>query len=430
MNRRAAVLAADSAGTVEYWRDGEKQSRYFKGENKIFQLSNFAPIGLMTYGNADLQGVPWELLVKEFRDNLGEQKHDSIKAYASSLFDFLEANKAVYSDADRDENYKIKVMSMSHQVLRMTHGNERVSQAEGEENKREAFSALLTESELQIDALELTAPITAGELESALTDFQMQITAALQERARTNTVEELAEIAALLSECAEQISRMAIKITYKRFAAVEEENRTGIAIVGYGEADYFPQLINYRVYGFLRARLVHMKEAERSISATKKRSELVTLASTSMVETFLQGIAPDVYHDVGKSFEASLGWLTNELSGKISEEDMTALKKSWGEQATKKFTDSWFSGAYNRHYSPITEVIEMLPIDEMANLAETLINLESLKEKVTRPSESIGGPIDVASITKGEGFVWIKRKHYFEIDKNPRFAARMMSSHR
>ena len=39
----------------------------------------------------------------------------------------------------------------------------------------------------------------------------------------------------------------------------------------------------------------------------------------------------------------------------------------------------------------------------MAEFAETLINLQSLKEKVTKPSQTVGGPIDVAVITKSEG---------------------------
>ena len=60
----------------------------------------------------------------------------------------------------------------------------------------------------------------------------------------------------------------------------------------------------------------------------------------------------------------------------------------------------------------------------MAELAETLIMLESLKEKVTRPTESVGGPIDVCVISKSDGFIWIKRKHYFDPKLNPSFFRR------
>ena len=33
----------------------------------------------------------------------------------------------------------------------------------------------------------------------------------------------------------------------------------------------------------------------------------------------------------------------------------------------------------------------------------------------------VGGPIDVAVISKGDGFVWIKRKHYFKAELNLHF---------
>ncbi|HEY0631206.1 MAG TPA: hypothetical protein VGC98_04065 [Thermoleophilaceae bacterium] len=36
-------------------------------------------------------------------------------------------------------------------------------------------------------------------------------------------------------------------------------------------------------------------------------------------------------------------------------------------------------------------------------------------------TETVSGPIDVAVISAGDGFVWIKRKHYFEAERNPQF---------
>src|SRR6266852_1139808 len=49
MNRHALVLAADSAATVSSWVGGRREERYFKGSNKIFQISNSEPIGAMIY---------------------------------------------------------------------------------------------------------------------------------------------------------------------------------------------------------------------------------------------------------------------------------------------------------------------------------------------------------------------------------------------
>lgn len=39
----------------------------------------------------------------------------------------------------------------------------------------------------------------------------------------------------------------------------------------------------------------------------------------------------------------------------------------------------------------------------------------------------VGGPIDVAVISKGDGLIWIKRKHYFDRDLNQHFFSNYFS---
>ena len=83
------ALAADSATTVTQWVEGRPQPRYFKGANKIFQLSNHHPVGMMIYDTAALQEVPWELLVKDFRKSLGDKSFNELEGYATELFNFV-----------------------------------------------------------------------------------------------------------------------------------------------------------------------------------------------------------------------------------------------------------------------------------------------------------------------------------------------------
>lgn len=78
---------------------------------------------------------------------------------------------------------------------------------------------------------------------------------------------------------------------------------------------------------------------------------------------------------------------------------------------TKKFVD------------PIIDIVADLPKDELAARAESLVNLTSFKRRITAEAETVGGPIDVAVISKGDGFIWIKRKHYFQKDLNPYYFA-------
>ena len=73
----------------------------------------------------------------------------------------------------------------------------------------------------------------------------------------------------------------------------------------------------------------------------------------------------------------------------------------------------------------IEDMVEFMPKPEMAKMAEALIDLTSIKRRVTRGMETVGGPVDVAVISRAEGFVWVKRKHYFPAELNGRFRHRM-----
>ena len=61
---------------------------------------------------------------------------------------------------------------------------------------------------------------------------------------------------------------------------------------------------------------------------------------------------------------------------------------------------------------------------DLANFAEALVNITSVKRRASLETESVGGPIDVAVISKDDGFIWVKRKHYFDPSLNPRFFVR------
>ena len=75
------------------------------------------------------------------------------------------------------------------------------------------------------------------------------------------------------------------------------------------------------------------------------------------------------------------------------------------------------------HSEPIVDIVAQLPKEELAAMAEALVNLTSFKRHVTRQAETVGGPIDVAVISRGDGFIWIKRKHYFRPELNPQFCS-------
>ena len=53
-------------------------------------------------------------------------------------------------------------------------------------------------------------------------------------------------------------------------------------------------------------------------------------------------------------------------------------------------------------------------LNKRASMAESLIAVTNLQRHITSSEESVGGPVDVAVITRSEGFVWMKHKNWFD----------------
>ena len=91
-----------------------------------------------------------------------------------------------------------------------------------------------------------------------------------------------------------------------------------------------------------------------------------------------------------------------------------------------KLYDRWKRCRQEEYTNPVMQMVASLPKDELAAMAEALVNLTRFKRRISAQQETVGGPIDVAVITKGDGFVWTRRKHYFASELNPRYIARVM----
>lgn len=64
-------------------------------------------------------------------------------------------------------------------------------------------------------------------------------------------------------------------------------------------------------------------------------------------------------------------------------------------------------------------VHDAMPIQDAIDLAEFLVDLTERFSRFKPGAPTVGGPIEIAAVTKHEGFKWVKRKYYFSRDLNP-----------
>ena len=131
--------------------------------------------------------------------------------------------------------------------------------------------------------------------------------------------------------------------------------------------------------------------------------------------------------DLGNVFTSDFG---NKIAtalaedGEVDPQKLDSIGKkitTVGQNIYESILNQIFDISLKEFSNPVLEAVRFFTPIEMANMAETLVDLESFRNQVTLRSEIVGGPIDVAVITKGDGFIWIKRKHYFQPELNHQF---------
>lgn len=60
-----------------------------------------------------------------------------------------------------------------------------------------------------------------------------------------------------------------------------------------------------------------------------------------------------------------------------------------------------------------------MPIQDAIDLADFLANLTAQYSRFMPGQTTVGGPIELAAITRHEGFRWVRRKHYYHRELNP-----------
>lgn len=412
MNRHAIVLAADSATTVTQWVGGRQEQRFFKGANKIFQVSNHHPVGLMIYGAADLQKVPWEIIVKDFRTYLKDKSFNRVEGYATEFGEFIKSHVHLYPQDYQVSVFKNEAESAALRYLVKAQEHAAVKAATDDNAKRAAFAAAFADYSKPVDAKKLPDHFKPDDVDDAILLYKKDLKDEIDKTLAMLQLQGIVD--------AEQLAELAIKALFKFYPKFM--TATGVVLAGYGDHDYFPRYQQYECYGLLLGKFLFDKQASAAVDLNNP-SHIKPFATTAMVNTFSLGFSPDVFGKVQDELEKALRVFADSIKAKLGATDIPDLDQLVID-TIQSHTDAWTNAALETHAWPLRRVIGSLPVDEMAELAETLIMLQSLKEKVTQPTESVSGPIDVAAITKGDGFIWVKRKHYFDPKLNPRFFLR------
>lgn len=416
LNKHAVAIAADSAVTI----DNANGHKIFNKANKLFALSKYHPVAIMVYNSASFMYTPWETIIKVYRQALGDRSFPSLRDYQIDFFAFLRS-KHFYTTQDVQLAFLKNLIRQSLDALlaEVLEGQSLMMQNTASDAKKAILE--LVESSLEQQIKRWT---TDSEACVDFEDYSLEMFEAYS----TNTIDEI--LHHLFTTNGIQLSTTLfpklLQYAYLVLRAKEKSiNYTGLVFTGFGEDEIYPQLIPVNISMVVADRLRYYID-EKGVASIDNDTEssIRPFAQTDVIHTLLSGVDPFLDESYFSSFEAlfkkynlailaQIGTTNPTLSAQIAALDthlvIDEIKLEMQEIRRRNYIN------------PLMGAVKSLSKEDLAEMAESLIYLTYLKRRITFAEESVGGPVDVAVISKGDGFVWIKRKHYFRPELNHHF---------
>jgi hypothetical protein len=199
-----------------------------------------------------------------------------------------------------------------------------------------------------------------------------------------------------------------------------------LVITGFGADEALPSLMHFSIDG-VAADVLRYIQHDSHVLKPGMGASITPFAQDEMVVRFMDGVDP-LYEKTTKSFISRIlhqypGEIIDSLDT-LTQDEKKVLKAKLADKAQKEFEDierALINLKKDQFSDRIIKVVRMLPKSTLALMAESLVSLTSFKRRISLEAETVGEPIDVAVISKGDGLVWIKRKRYFPADLNQQF---------
>jgi hypothetical protein len=278
MNRLAIALAADSAVTTA-------QKKVFNSANKLFMLSD--TVGIMVYNNASLMDVPWETLIKDFRQKLGTTKYRTLEGYGDAFFGYLttmlhlferETQKLFF--VDLVDAYYTKIAHAIRRELEKSESGFASTAVDADVKRREVYKMIIERETAEWSAAPRSSSLSenagrdiAGECSIEINKLTTQRFKVPHPRLEAPEVDALRQFAINLVEA----------------KTIAPPSLSGVVVAGFGEDDFFPVLQAFEVGDVYGDKVKLVRKPVVKIGPGND-THIETFADSDTADAFLHGL--------------------------------------------------------------------------------------------------------------------------------------------
>lgn len=393
MNGFGVALASDSAVTV-----GGK--RTYDTAEKIIPLPAPHRLAVLHSGSVNIHGMPYSVLINEWAASLGTTRLRSVALYRQNFLSWLNDNRDWVSTKRSDEDFIDQLEDLYREIW---DGITKVDDAQ--DVSSEAEQACLDEFIKWTDIISGWSSLAPDE-----DDWASEAYARMRNRideVRGKWFDDIPMSAAIEQQIA--------TVTRLYLARGHLHRRSELAFVGFGEKQLLPSYAAVEVNVFVHDYLLHRMTAEQISPDLESGSffAICPIGQRDAIDRFLLGVD---YGTVDVATRAALEVFLNksnesgQVEGASDDESKTDAETQLGNNVYREIKTAFQSWSYENFKQPLFGAIAALPLASLAAAAQSLIGIQSLSQTITGEMGTVGGPIDVAVISRENGFQWINHK--------------------
>lgn len=423
LNKRGIAIAADSAVTIT--RD--RKEKIENSANKMLRMSDVCPISIMIVGSASFLCTPWDIIVRRYRQKRGNTHFPTVQACIDDFISYMTTEKIFFpEEIQRNILNNTLDTFWSEVVCRVPDIN--INKKRVVTNKKQILHAFHRRIESGIKCFQESAPLPMFK-DYTIRLFKNYLGSMVDELFAKYTVnlasfsidfdEDIMISDEYTADILSEIKELFIEGFFSYMTYGFKDGQTHLIFSGYGNEEEYPVMIRVMVsHGFDNRICYYINPEDVHVISDTNPVAICPYAQKDIMEALLTGIDQYFFSEICLRFEKMFNEITDQISidymleeddteeidailNKVKSSDLIRQFKKYGYRIQEEERRQWLKALHD--YS----------LQDMAHLAENFISMTSFERHMTFSQEGVGGPIDLAVITKNNGFTWLNRKSWY-----------------
>jgi hypothetical protein len=419
LNKKGIALAADSAVT----RTRGYNNKVTKNGNKMIRLSDVLPICVMLTGNGDFMRTQWDILVRHYRQHRGKIMHATVEACMHDFFRYI-ADHGLFREPEYAKNrVRNELESFFNHIENFIDDKYKNRGKDGTITSPRAFQKAFVRELNGWCKRWLKGGVCPQFQDYTQQNFHEYTKEIFDEYIEQNCYDEDDVFKygmyphQILSDLREPLEKaLMIRLTTRRD---DDDAMAELVFSGYGEQQEYPSLVSTVVCeGFDNRVNYHVRPTDIICISDERPTAICPFAQKDVIRSVLRGIHRNFSRQLTNAIKDSFAPQGNDIfiPGEDDNVDFMDFAEKLDEVKTDDLSRNFFrkiNRLLDNNLHQLEKALEDYDLQSMAALAESLIDLTGFHRILTFQQEGVGGPVDVAVISKNDGFTWLNRKSWY-----------------